>query len=362
MAKNLLRSPRRSPLDRRVRKLLPLFVLSASAAFAADVAYTPPVGGMTVTIAGAAGGGSKVTTFTPSLRHAVSASFTGLARGLLTGVTSTTLSDSSAGWAPSMLSQAAAPYFIHILSGTASGSWWQISTSTANTSTTVSILPRAGITAAAAGVAVGDKYEIIPADTLDILFSSIASSIGGSSSTTADTVQIHDGTSWKEYYYNTTFSQWREGTSSFNKNNVVIRPDSGIVFVRNQAANLSLALLGSVQSSADRVIVPNTGVAFAANNFPVARSLSAIALQSMPGFVSNSGTLASADKVNVFDGLSWRSFNFNAASGQWREGTSTFNKNSFLVPAGTPIVIERGIAAASGSAALLTLTSPYTTP
>jgi uncharacterized protein (TIGR02597 family) len=341
-----------------MKKLIALSALTfASTLFAADVAYSPPVGGITVTLGGAVNGAPKVTTFTPSMRLTLGSNFVGKARGTLTGVTTTTLSDSTAGWGSGALSQAAAPYFIRIRSGAAAGTWWQVSTGTANTSATVTVLNR-GINPVAAGVQSGDTYEVVPGDTLQTLFSGVASVIGGTSAATADLVRLHDGVSWKEYYYNTSSSQWREGTSTFNRNNVVVRPDTGVVFVRRGSGNVSLVLLGAVSDAQEKMTIAATGVSAVGSVFPVSRTLGSLNLQSSPGFVANTGNLAAADKVTVFDGVSWKSFSYNQAAGQWREGTSTFNRNNFALPFGAPVIVERGTG--STGPFLVTLTPPYT--
>ncbi len=340
-----------------MKKLFVLATLSlVPAAFAADVAYSPPVGGVTVTLAGAVNNVPKVSTFTPSMRLTLGANFVGKGRGTLTAVTATALSDSAAGWGAGALSQAAVPYFVRIRSGAGAGTWWQVST-TANTATTVTVLNR-GINPVAAGVASGDAYEIVPGDTLATLFDGLTPSIGGTSVATADVVRIHDGVNWREYFYNTSVSQWREGSSTFNRNNLVIRPDTGIVYIRKSAGNLSLVMLGAVSDAQEKITVGATGVTPIGSVFPVARTLGSLNLQATPGFVAFTGDIAASDKLNVFDGVNWRVFHYNASVSQWREGTSTFNRNTFALPFGAPVVLQRG-SAASG-ATLVTLTPPYT--
>lgn len=340
-----------------MKKLFVLATLSlVPAAFAADVAYSPPVGGITVTLTGSVNGAPKVSTFTPALRLTLGSNFVGKGRGTLTAVTATTFADSTAGWGATALSQAATPYFVRIRSGAAAGTWWQVST-TSNTATVVTVLNR-GINPLTAGVAVGDSYEIVPGDTLQTLFADVALSIGGSSAATADLVRLHDGVSWKEYYYNTTANQWREGTSTFNRNNVVVRPDTGVVFVRRGAGNLSLVMLGAVSDAQEKITVASTGVSSIGSVFPTSRTLGSLNIQASLGFVANTGNLAAADKVTVFDGVSWKTFAYNQSAGQWREGTSSFNRNNFALPFGAPVIIERGTG--SSGSFFVTLTPPYT--
>lgn len=343
-----------------MKKLFVLATLSlVSAAYAADVAYSPPVGGITVTLAGAVNGVPKISTFTPSMRLTLGSNFTGKGRGTLTAVTSTTFTDSTAGWSAGTLSQAAAPYFVRIRSGAATGTWWQVSTAAnaANTTTTVTVLNR-GINPEAAGVAAGDAYEIVPGDTLQTLFADIATTIGGTTATTADAVRVHDGVGWREYYYNITNNQWREGTSTFNRSTTVVRPDSGVVYVRKSSGNVSLVLLGAVSDAQEKFTIASSGVTPIGSVFPVARTLGSLGIQTQSGFVPFTGNLAAADKVTVFDGVGWRTFHYNQANAQWREGTSTFNRNTFALPFGAAVVLERGTG--STGSYILTQTPPYT--
>jgi hypothetical protein len=319
-------------------------------------AYSPVVGGNTVTLPGAVGGVPKFSGFSPALRMTVGDTFVGKARGVLTGVTATTFTNSQAGWAPAALSQAVNPYFVRIRSGAASGTWWLVST-TANTATTVTIVNR-GLDPTSVGLAAGDAYEIVPGDTLVSLLGSLATSLGGTSAATADAIRVHDGVNWREYYYNTSVSKWREGASTFDRSNTVIRPDAGVVIIRKSAGDLSMRLFGSVSDTNEAIMVNPAGVTVIGSVFPVARTLGSFAVQNMPGFVMNTGNIAASDKVTFFDGVNWRSFQYNVANSQWREGASTFNRNNLALPFGTPIIIERGTAAAGGPV-LLTLQIPY---
>jgi uncharacterized protein (TIGR02597 family) len=332
--------------------------LSATSLFAQSVT-TAPVGAVTITIPAATAGNVKVTSFSPQLRLPTGGSFTGKARGQLTAVSSTTLTDTSAAWGAGALSTPAAPYFIKIRTGAASGSYWQISTTSANSASAVTVVSLNGRDPAAAGVVTGDTYEIVPGDTLDSFFASIEGSIGGTSLANADNVRLYDGTSWRNYYYNSSAGQWREGTSTFNRNSTIIRPDSGIIYTRRGLSSLQITLIGNVADQAEKFTVPATGVAFIGGVYPVDRQLSTTGLNTMPNFVPNTGNLAAADKVRFFDGTSWRTFNYNSAASQWREGTSTFNRNTFVVPSGTPLIIERGVGAPSGTVAA-SMPLPYT--
>jgi hypothetical protein len=324
---------------------------------AEDIAYAPPLGGTNVTITGAAAGVPKVTTVSPALRLSLGQAFVGRGRGTLTAVAATSFSDSAAGWTGGALSQAAVPYFVRIRSGAGAGTWWQISTSAANTSTTATILNR-GVSPVSLGIAAGDAYEIVPGDTLATLLGDIAASVGGPNAGAADAVRVHDGTSWREYYYNTTVSQWREGASTFNRSNTIIRPETGVVIVRRAAGNLNLTMLGVVSDANEKVAVNSTGATVVGSVFPITRTLGSLNIQNMPGFVNYTGNLPAADKVTFYDGVTWRTFQYNSSVSQWREGLSTFNRNNLALPFGAPVILERG-SGATGGIVQLTLQIPY---
>lgn len=281
----------------------------------------------------------------------------GRVRGILTNVTATTLSDNTADWVTGALSHAAAPYFLRICSGAAEGTWWQILTAPANTADTVSVGNR-GIDPLAAGVTTGDRYEIVPADTLDTFFWSVAAQIGGPNSGAADLVRLHDGVIWRDYHYSTTHNQWREGSAPFNRNNTVLRPDAGVIYQRRAVGDVSLLLLGGVSVRSERATVASSGSTPVGIAFPSRLTLGMLGIEQVPGFRHNTGDPAVADKVRIWDGVTWRSFIYSAAVSQWREGTAPFNRNNFELPFLAPVFLER---APAGSAAsfLLTLTPPY---
>jgi hypothetical protein len=338
--------------------LLPL-LLAAELLRGQTSTATVPVGCISVTLSGAVNGVPAISTFSPCLRLPISPSFVGKSRGTFTAVTSTTLSDNEAGWTAGALSQAALPYFVRIRSGAAAGTWWQVSTSTANTSSLLSVYNRNQALDSTLGIVVGDAYEIVPGDTLSTLFAGLESQIGGLSSMTADVVRLHDGVIWHEYYYNSTSAKWKEGSSSFDRSNIVIRPDAGVVYIRRGTGDLGLSILGFVSDAQERILIAGTGVTTVGNVFPVVRSLGSLNIQNMPGFIANTGSVSSADKLRIFDGVLWKIYNYNSANSQWREGTSSFNRNATSLPFGALLIVERGTGAI-GSAAFLTLDLPYT--
>ena len=85
-----------------------------------NVATSDVVGYVTVKIIAGTGTAKKLSYISfPLLEKDLP--ITGKTRGTLTGVTATTLTDSTAGWAAGALSAPATPYLIAITSGTAAG-------------------------------------------------------------------------------------------------------------------------------------------------------------------------------------------------------------------------------------------------
>lgn len=335
----------------------PALLSLALTAFAVDEAVSPPVGGVTVTLAAAISGVPKITSFSMPMRLPVASAFTGKVFGTLTAASdstsSGTLSDTTAGWSTSALVQTGAPYFIKIRSGNASGTIWQIA---ANTGTSLTVAANRGFTPVASGVAAGDRYEIIPGDTLATLLSGIAVSGGGTSASTADVVRIHDGVSWREFHYNTVAGAWREGSLPIDRGTFIIRPDSGVFYMRRGATPLSLVMLGNVSTSPERIAVGATGVSVVGSVYPANRVFGALALESSPSLVRNAGTLATADKVNHFDGVSWRYYSYVVANNRWQELFA--DRTNTTLPFGVPLVVARGTSATA--AFWITLTPPYT--
>lgn len=300
---------------------------------------TVPEGFMNFTIPAGSATTPSVFTFSLPLTLPAPANFVGKAAGTISSVTATTISNTTAAWAAGALSQAVSPYFIRIKTGAAVGRTLLISTTAGqeNTSTTVTV-DNQGTPLDGLGIVAGDAYEVFPADTLFSLFGSDIQ--GGTSAATADVVRLQSGGSWNEYYYNSTVAQWRLGSIPVSQNNVVIRPDSGIIFYRKGTTPLALTLTGRVPSTDLQLVLNEVGSTFTAG-FPVDTLLSQSDFNSMPTWVNNTGSVTNADKVDIFVNGSWNSYNYNQAAGQWRLGSVPVNVGpSVTISAGAPAIIE----------------------
>jgi uncharacterized protein (TIGR02597 family) len=328
--------------------LLAIASIFTTGAFAQN-ATTTPVGAMTVSIAAALSPTApKISAITIPLFNSVDTSFVGQSQGVITSFTDTTISNSSAGWGNGTLSQAASPYFIRITSGGAAGRIFVISKSVANTSTTITI-DNEGTPLTTAGLAVGDKYCLHPADTLLSFFGNgtltgNGTVLSGTSANTADVVRLIELGGTSDYYFNSANNQWKKGSVPVNVGTTIIRPDRGIQYTRRATTGLNIINLGTVPDTNSRVVFSNAGTTFMCTTFPVDQTLAQLSLQTTPGWIAKSASvpIASADKVLTFDGTTWQPYHFDSQASQWRKGSVPVNVGTTTkILAGQPFQIYR---------------------
>ena len=273
----------------------------------AETVNSEAVGYVNVKITAGTGTAKKLSYLSfPLLDKDVSA---GKTRGTITGVTSTTITDSTAGWTAGALSAPATPCLIGITSGTAVGRIFHISSSaitggavgtTPNTATTVTISSldtTSGADPVAAGVKVGDSYEVYGCDTLVSLLGSPATTgvLSGASATVADSVvMIVNGTA-STFFHNGT--RWTKVTvGSPDASNTPVVPYYGLAYSRLAASDITLTALGTVPNNARKTQIKNSGITLFSQYFPVDTTLLSLGLQNTPGWNSNASS-ALADKV-----------------------------------------------------------------
>jgi hypothetical protein len=352
--------------------ILLVTLLAAPVALAQEpaTATTDPVGFVTVGIAAGAGTSKSTTLF--SLPLLDTESITGQIAGTITGVTANTISNSNAGWDPGALSQPATPFLIQITSGAAQGRMFLISSSlgtagaisgTANTATTVTIssIDADQVDLSNLGIAVGtDTYRIYPCDTLSSFFGTPQTTgiQGGTSSANADTVTLVVNGSASSYFYNTAAVPPRWSRVAFLNpaaGNVPLLPYYGIQYARLPNTPLSFVVTGNVPTQSRTVSVKSSGTTLLAQYWPASSTLSALKLDTIPGWKSGASSSA-ADTVVLtsngsaatyfFDGTNWRRVAFlNPIS------------NNVEIGVGTTVMINRkGVAAGFGD---LKQTPPY---
>jgi hypothetical protein len=314
----------------------------------AQTATTDPVGFTTVSITAGTGTAKRNTFFSLPLLETPE-NFTGNAAGTITGVGATTISDSSANWSAGALSQAASPYVIMITSGSAEGAMFLISSSAANTSTTVTVsstdtaqVPNL----ATLGVANGDSYKIFACDTLSSFFGAPSPTgvAGGTSPSNADTILITVNGSASTYYYNTNLGRWtRVAFGNPSAANTPILPYYGMQYQRLGDTALSFVTTGTVPTISRKVQIKNSGVTLLAQYWPTSSTLSSLGLQGMSGW--SAGNAKTGDNVLVLSSGSTLTYYYDGTN--WRR--SAFGNpisNDVVIPIGSAVqIVKKGTAA-----------------
>ena len=357
-----------TPNMKKLNLSLAILALAAMSV-SAQTANTDPVGYVNVKITAGTGTAKKLSYISLPLLEKDLA-ITGNKRGTLTGVTSTTLTDSSAGWVAGALSAPATPCLIAITSGSAVGRTFLIAssattggavgaTASANTATSVTISSLdtgSGIPdLVAAGVAAGDSYEIYGCDTLSTALGSPSTTgvVSGSAAATADSVVLLYNGSASTYIHNGV--RWTKvAFGNPDASNTPLLPYYGFSYSRIGNTEITLTVTGSVPTIARKVQIKNSGITLLGKYFPSDSTLSSLGLQSTPGWVSNIAS-AAADKIVLVGS--------GAASTYWYNGTEwkrvafgNPNANTTVVPAGAMIYINK-VGTASGYS---TLSQPLT--
>jgi hypothetical protein len=298
-------------------------VAAISTAASATTATTDPVGFVTTEIP--AGTGSSKTTVFVSAPLYDTASINGAAVGQITSVTSSSISNSSAGWTTGELDLAAGPYFVEITSGNAIGTMLLIQSNTSDSITVNSTYsPAADISTL--GIVAGDSYRISPCDTLASLFGGPADGIqGGTSQSNADTVQLVVNGNANTFFFKTNASptpRWTRVTfGDPDASNEPILPNFGIQYSRLAATPLKLTATGSVPVIARKASIKNSGATLLSSYWPTETTLLSLGFQNIPGWLSganqNSADIVvlrslvnGSSKTFYFNGTNWKQVGF----------------------------------------------------
>lgn len=337
-------------------RLFALCLATSGIGLSAGIAQTPgsdlPTGYADIAVAAGSGSAKKTTLISIPLLEDLPSTFTGSRTGRITGVGSNTITVTGASWTAGALSAAAAPYFIEITSGPATGHMLLISTTTANTSDTVTIdagevsrlgnLTGLGISTEAGA---GDTFRLWPGDTLGSFFGTPDSTgiQGGASAAAADTITLVVGGSATTYFYNTSATppRWSRvglggGTDSAN---VVIPPYAGVQYARLAATPLEFRVLGRMPVGARKVAIKNAGTTLLSSFWPVNQTLSSLGLHNLPGWQSGSSSSVADTVVLTVNGSA--STFFHDGTNWRRVGLGGGNANTTVVPAGASVMINK---------------------
>jgi hypothetical protein len=351
---------------------LAFLALAAMSVNAQTSVNSQPVGYVNVKIIAGTGSSKKLSYISlPLLDKGFS--ITGKTQGTITGVTSTTITDSTAGWTAGALSAPATPYLIQIKSGTALGRIFHIASNattggavgalaSANTATSVTISTLdtgSGISdLVAAGVAVGDSYEIYGCDTLSSALGSPSTTgiVSGSSAGVADTVVVVVNGAASTYFHNGT--RWTKVfAGNPDASNAPLLPNLGFSYSRLGNTDIVLSPVGSVPTIARKVQIKNAGLTLLSVYYPADATLASLGLQNTPGWTGNTSS-ALADKVVLVSST-------GSASTYWYTGVrwqkvfaGSPAADTTVVPAGAMVYINK-IGAATGFSTF-TQALPYT--
>lgn len=334
-----------------MKKLLALSALTfASTLFAADVAYSPPVGGFTTTAAA-----NTDTLVSPTLAREAAW------RGTIAGGTGTSITASSDVWSAGQFAPGAETYYIRMLSGALSGQYFVITGNTASALT----VDAAGLNLST--LVSGDTAEIVPFWTLGTLYpaSQAGTAFIASASPVARQTELlfFDGSgsginrapSTSYFYLN---GAWRRSgaalTTSFN--GTVILPDAYFI-QRNKAAATTLVYVGRVQPGAVGTVIEAKTTQndnYVAVSFPVDIPLSQTGLVGN-GFSVSASPVAISDRLLVFNpnetGINRApSTSYFYYNGAWRKSGSSVavDFGSDVIRAGSGFIIRKAANGSSG--------------
>lgn len=340
-----------------------LFLSAGISISQAQSVNTVPVGYSTWEINAGTGVARGVTTLSLPLYQPTS-SIDGAAAGVITGITSSTLTVSGAGWTVGQLSDASAPFCIRITTdgGASEGRNLLVSTSVDNTADTLTIdLASSGVDdlTTLGLVAATDTFEVIECDTLSSLFGepAVGGLVGGNGLSAADHAMLFVNGAWSMFYYDTVFGRWTEATvGNPDASNQVVLPDSGILFTRLSATTSEFIITGTVPNTAREITVNQAGVTFVGSSWPVDMQLSEAGFEAISEWQA-SATQSAADKVFVFTSGTWVSYYYDGTN--WREVTvGNPISDTASIASGSSVLLLK--ASAASADAELSQSLPYT--
>jgi uncharacterized protein (TIGR02597 family) len=341
-----------------MKKLIALSALTfASTLFAADVAYSPPVGGFTTTAAA-----NTDTLVSPTLAREAAW------RGTVASGSGTSITLASAAWTAGQFAPGAETYYVRMLSGPLAGQFFVIT----GNSTTALTVDAAGLNLST--IASGDSAEIAPFWTLGTLYPASQAGTAFIASASPLSVQtqllffdgdssgINRASSAVYYFFN---GAWRKAGSSSTTsfNNTLIFPDSYFI-QRNKASATSLVYVGRVQPGALGTVLEARSTQndnFVALSFPVNVTLDQSGLAA--AITASPSPLSIRDQLLVFpstgSGINRAAsavyYYFNGA---WRKAgsSSTTNFGGDVLTAGSGFIIRK---AANGTSSAWTYNTGF---
>ena len=314
----------------------------------AQEASTVPYGVMKFTIPAGSIENPQMSALSVTLQPTVPDDFQGATSGVITGVTSDTITSSGAGWAASALADPVAPYFLKITSGPADGRLFLISANTANTVT----LDTSGDNLTNLGIETDTHtFKIFPGFTLNSFFGSDV--LTSSDINSADVVYLLINGTWTTFYHNGT--SWKRPGARANFDNQILNPDSGILFLRKDSTDLEIVLDGFVPTNNTQLVVSTSGYTMLGGIYPVDRTLLDVGIQDLTSWIKNS-SVNNADQIILYNGSAWETYYHDGTN--WKRPGARGSSDDVIIPAGTPLLLSR---IGSGDTEEFTNIIPYST-
>lgn len=304
-----------------------LISLTGTRSLAQTTVATDPVGFTTVTVPAAASATSPSRAVISNPLQSAPVQV-----GVLSSVTASTLSDSTANWAAGQFSSS--PYLVKITSGTNTGRFFLITANSSNQLTVATL--GADLTQIASA---GDRYRVFAAQTLGSLFGSTSVSFKtNDAASQADNVLVWNGTSWDTYYNDST--GWYKVGDFAEQSSTIIYPDEGMFVVRRDTTPLTLTFLGNVPTTAESSYIPGNGNTLVSQRFPVDVTLGSLNIQQLPGWVSGEAA-SSVDNVLLWNGSAWDTYYYDNTGPNWAKVGSFAAQDSAVIPQGSAFLVHR---------------------
>ncbi len=310
---------------------------------------TLPVGFMTYTLTG---GGFNNAVGVPLLDTEVFS-------GPSSTIGANTIAVSTTPWTAGAFATAAAPYFVTVLSGTQTGRTLLVTANTTNTLTVA--VDDTVLNASGFAMAAGDRFEITPGETIATFFGATAPNLlltGATVPYQADSVQIHNGTKFVSYFFNTTLGYWvmlNGGTTDYSS--TVLYPDRAVMVLR-RGATTAFTVTGRVPSTARLTKLPGGSTNAITTRFPTDTTLGTLSFSGPGTWVTNASS-SLASNVSIWNGVKWVGYWQESVNGPWRQvngdGTDT---SATVIAAGTPLLIVNR-SAGTGSVSFYSQALPY---
>jgi len=255
-------------------------------------------------------------------------------------------------------------YFVLIKTGLQAGRTLLVVGNTADTLTLD--VEDTNLNAAGFAVAAGiDTFALFEGNSLGALFGTVADAggiltsglKGGTTSSTADRVQVYNGTAFIGYFFNTTLGYWvltSGGTT--NQNGFILYPDDGMLITRRGVTG-NLTMFGRVPATKLLTKFPGGSTNVVTVRFPVNTTLGGLNFGA-PGTWLNGSSASAADTVGLWNGSNWVLYYKNASNVWVKNHGGSTDQSATAIPAGRAIqILKRGTA--TGVASFFSQSLPY---